>query len=629
MTSLFEQVTDPLTLLAAWRTILAHDAEDGEVQRQNQRIAADPEGFAAALSGELRDGSYVPAPLAEVAIPKKDPAERRLLRIPSVRDRVVERAVTDTLGHRLDLVQSPCSFAYRRGLGVDDAVDHLVTLRGLGSSCVLRTDIDDFFPHTDVEDALAVLAQVVPCRDTQALVRLIASPRTSWSHRRVRTRGLAQGSSLSPLLANLALTPVDHAMTEAGFGYLRFADDIVVCAATRGELCDALIMLTSQIAVMGLSLDEGKTIMTTFDEGFTYLGVDFSASKPPPDPYHDVDKTAHPDHVLYVGREGARVRVSQERLIVDTDGGLPYASIPRKAVRRIVLSGAVGLSAGARSWALYNDIDVIFLSRRGGYLGQLAGPRSTANASRLLTQAAFCEDDARCLPLARAIVRAKLRHQTNVLRRVGRRGLAETVTETCSALRDAVREAGAAADVQELMGVEGAASARYFACVSALLPEEMRFTARSRRPPLDLPNAALSYAYAILLGECVGALLAAGLEPSLGVLHSSTDKRPSLALDLMEEFRPLLVDRTVVALLRTGRLRAEHAVPSPDGEGVWLSRDGKKALVDGYEATMQRQVKGALPGFSGTWRRHLHHEAQLLGRAIAEPGYEWVGASWR
>ena len=150
------------------------------------------------------------------------------------------------------------------------------------------------------------------------------------------------------------------------------------------------------------------------------------------------------------------------------------------------------------------------------------------------------------------------------------------MTETCSALRDAVREAGAAADVQELMGVEGAASARYFACVSALLPEEMRFTARSRRPPLDLPNAALSYAYAILLGECVGALLAAGLEPSLGVLHSSTDKRPSLALDLMEEFRPLLVDRTVVALLRTGRLRVEHAVPSPDGEGVWLSRDGRR-----------------------------------------------------
>ena len=126
-----------------------------------------------------------------------------------------------------------------------------------------------------------------------------------------------------------------------------------------------------------------------------------------------------------------------------------------------------------------------------------------------------------------------------------------------------------------------------------------------------------------------GALLAAGLEPSLGVLHASTDKRPSLSLDLMEEFRPLLVDRTVMALLRSRRLRPEHATVSGDGEGVWLDKDGKKALVDGYEATLQRQVKGALPGFAGTWRRHIHHQAQLLGRAIVEPDYRWSGASWR
>ena len=144
-----------------------------------------------------------------------------------------------------------------------------------------------------------------------------------------------------------------------------------------------------------------------------------------------------------------------------------------------------------------------------------------------------------------------------------------------------------------------------------------------------MANAALSYAYSLLLGECTAALFAAGLEPSLGVLHASTDKRPSLSLDLMEEFRPLLVDRTVVSLLRSHRLRPEHASPSDDGKGVWLNREGKKALVDGYEATLQRRVKGALPGFSGTWRRHIHHSAQLLGRAIMERDYEWMGVSWR
>ena len=186
-----------------------------------------------------------------------------------------------------------------------------------------------------------------------------------------------------------------------------------------------------------------------------------------------------------------------------------------------------------------------------------------------------------------------------------------------------------AASIEEIMGMEGAASNVYFACVAGLLPPEVSFPCRSRRPPKDMANAALSYAYSLLLGECTAALFAAGLEPSLGVLHASTDKRPSLSLDLMEEFRPLLVDRMVFGLLRSRRLRPEHAGPSDDGAGVWLTKDGKKAVVDGYEATLQRSVKGALPGFAGPWRRHIHHSAQLLGRAILEPDYDWVGVSWR
>ena len=106
--------------------------------------------------------------------------------------------------------------------------------------------------------------------------------------------------------------------------------------------------------------------MTSFDEGFCYLGTDFSHSFPPVDPRHDIKGRPDPDQVVYVGRDGARVHVSQNRLIVDGADGLPQVSIPRRAVSRIVLTGAVGLSSGARSWALYNDIDVIFLSRHGG-----------------------------------------------------------------------------------------------------------------------------------------------------------------------------------------------------------------------------------------------------------------------
>ena len=96
----------------------------------------------------------------------------------------------------------------------------------------------------------------------------------------------------------------------------------------------------------------------------------------------------------------------------------------------------------------------------------------------------------------------------------------------------------------------------------------------------------------------------------------------------MEEFRPLLVDQTVMALLRSKRLRVEHASPADEG-GVWLGAEGKKIVTDAYEQTLQRSVRGALPGFAGSWRRHIHHEAQLLARAMMEPDYRWVGVVWR
>ena len=609
--------------------VLAKDASDGVLQKKTKEFAEHLDDFLTELSESLRSGTYEPDPLLSFGIPKGTSGEVRTLHIPSIRDRVVERAVVNTITHRADLAMSPCSFAYRTGIGTDDAVDHLARLRDAGYRYVLRTDIEDYFPNLSIEDALATLSPIAGCPRTIDLIRLIARPRRARGERRTRNRGIAQGSCLSPLLANLALTDVDRAMGDAGYGYARFADDIVICSPHEPDLLEALELLDSLLTPRGLRLNQEKTAMTSFDEGFCYLGTDFSRSFPPVDPRHDIKGRPDPDQVVYVGRDGARVHVSQNRLIVDGADDLPQVSIPRRAVSRIVLTGAVGLSSGARSWALYNDIDVIFLSRHGGYLGQLAGPRSTASARRLLTQASFATDDDARLPLARAIVRAKMRHQVSVLHRTGRRSRGSGVETPCTTIRQLADDAKQAADVDELMGLEGAASTIYFSCLSRLVPPEVAFDGRSRRPPKDLANAALSYAYAILLAECTGALLAAGLEPSLGVLHASTDKRPSLSLDLMEEFRPLLVDRTVLSLLRSKRLRPEHATTSPDGEGVWLNSKGKKTLVDGYEATLQRQVKGAMPGFSGTWRRHIHHGAQLLGRAITEPGYEWTGASWR
>ena len=397
----FERISSREGLEDGWRTVLAKDASDGILQKKTKEFAEHLDDFLTELSGSLRSGTYEPDPLLSFGIPKGTSGEVRTLHIPSIRDRVVERAVVNTITHRADLAMSPCSFAYRTGIGTDDAVDHLARLRDAGYRYVLRTDIEDYFPNLNIEDALATLSPITGCPRTIDLIRLIARPRRARGERRTRNRGIAQGSCLSPLLANLALTNLDRAMGDAGYGYARFADDIVICSPHEPDLLEALELLDTLLTPRGLRLNQEKTAMTSFDEGFCYLGTDFSRSFPPVDPRHDIKGRPNPDQVVYVGRDGARVHVSQNRLIVDGADGLPQVSIPRRAVSRIVLTGAVGLSSGARSWALYNNIDVIFLSRHGGYLGQLAGPRSTASARRLLTQASFAINNDARLPLAR------------------------------------------------------------------------------------------------------------------------------------------------------------------------------------------------------------------------------------
>ena len=122
------------------------------------------------------------------------------------------------------------------------------------------------------------------------------------------------------------------------------------------------------------------------------------------------------------------------------------------------------------------------------------------------------------------------------------------------------------------MGIEGAAAREYVAALGKIGPEDMRFAGRSRQPPADGINAALSYGYAIILGEAVSALCAAGLDPAIGLLHAEQGRRPSLALDLMEEFRPLI---------------------------------------------------------SGSLRRHLYRQAERVAACIHDPQATWTGLSWR
>lgn len=611
------------TLTGAWEEVLSNDAEDGILSRGVERFELDLEERIEELHAQLLADCYVPRDLTEVKIPKKD--GERVLHVPAVRDRIVERCILEAVTPLVDPFLGSASYAYRPGLGVDDAVRALVELREEGLGWVLRTDVHDCFPTIPVPLAQRRLAAIVQNDQLMAVVEALLA-RLAVVHKRGRQPfdGLPQGAPLSPLLANLVLVDIDDSLQEAGFPVVRYADDLTVATSSEAEAWEAARVASRAAAEIGVSMGADKTAVMSFQEGFSFLGEDFGSRYPPA---LSEGGSPEPDRkVLYVARQGSRVAVRRGRVLVETKG-TELLSVPTSQVGRLVCFGSVGVSAGVRTWALSNDVHIALASRRGSYLGAIVNDTWPARSARVRAQLGF-EGTPEELVLARGIVDAKLDKQATVLRRFGRREHAETVRDAVSQIRGLRRMTPDATNRAELMGLEGAAAAVYWPCFGKLMPTGLQFTLRSRQPPQDVANSALSFLYTLLLGECVTAIHAAGLDPGIGVLHSTDDRKPSLALDLMEEFRPLLVDQTVLSAARRSTLTDQHGRTPAAKSGIWLTAAGREAVIGAYEMRLLQRTKGALVDFTGSWRRHLYRQAHRLRQTIMG-GDGWTALSWR
>jgi len=631
MSSLLTRVTDRACLRTAWEEILADAekdpvADDPGLGRPNsvEKFSRNASERLDALWGQLQDGSYRPKNLVQVLIPKTA-GGFRVLDVPPMTDRIVERCVLNAVTPHADPVLSSAAYGFRPGLGVIDAVQRVLQLRESGMTWVLRTDIDECFPSISKNVALGMLTDVLPDDSLTRLLEVLMARRTFTAHGVVDVPGLPQGAALSPLLCNLVLRDLDEALLDAGFQVVRYADDFTVVGSSENEMRKALTVAEQALTDMGLRLESEKTEIMSFTQGFCFLGEDFGPKYPPLLPEHRVEPSLK--KVLYVGLQGSRIRVKDGRIIVTSKNDVDVFDLPSSHLERVVLFGAVGLSAGARSWLLGQGVEAAFISRKGNYSGVMTPASTPVRVSRIRAQLSVSPE--KQIRFAKAVVETKLRHQVTVIQRFASPETADDLRPRLGLIKAMQTMVGEATSSDELMGLEGSAARAYFEAIPLLLPEDLRFSGRSRQPPMDVFNAAIGYCYAILLSECVTALASVGLEPSIGLLHSDQDKRPSLALDLMEEFRPYVVDQVVLRLCRSGGLTVAHGKTDKGRPGALLTKAGKEALLDGYERRMLQVTRGALPDFTGSIRRHLFRQAQRLALYLVSEEHDWSGLSWR
>ena len=399
------------SLMRSWEEVLAADREDGELSAGVRRFEQNHEQEIGLLNAELAWDSYAPGDLSEVRLYSAEKV--RVLHVPTVRDRVVARAILDAVTPRVDPVLGPAAYGYRPGLGVADAVQQVARLRDEGHPWVLRTDVDDCFPSVPVGHATRLFTALVDDEQLVAVMNALLG-RLTRSQRRGRrvVRGLPQGCPLSPILSNLVLADLDSDLMAEGFAVVRYADDIVVATESEADAWEACRVATNSLRRLNMTLGADETEVMSFNEGFTFLGEDFGPRYPPV--LQDARVEEPQRKVLYAGTQGGRVRRQAGRIIIEDAGDRDLLDVPTGAVGRIVCFGSVGVSAGVRTWALANGVDVVFASRRGSYLGSFVSDPSGGRPQRVRAQIAF-SDSPEALDLGRRIVEAKLRKQIVLL----------------------------------------------------------------------------------------------------------------------------------------------------------------------------------------------------------------------
>jgi len=325
-------------------------------------------------------------------------------------------------------------------------------------------------------------------------------------------------------------------------------------------------------------------------------------------------------NTLYVMTQGALLRLDHDTLKVKIEGEVKL-QVPLLHLGGICCFGRVMPTVGLIHRCALDGRAIVYFDAYGRFRARLAGPVS-GNVLLRRNQHAALSASARCLAIARSIVAGKIQNGRQVLLRADRE--ADSVEEkspleaAARCLADALPRVQRAEGLDQLRGVEGEAARAYFGVFGQMVREDREafaISGRSRRPPRDRTNALLSFLYALLANDCVSAAEGVGLDPQVGFLHALRSGRPALALDLMEELRPILADRLALTLINRRQVAAADFEQRPGG-AVLLGEKLRKAVVVAYQKRKQDEVQHPVLDQKMPLGLVAHTQARLLARHL-------------
>ncbi|MBN2010917.1 CRISPR-associated endonuclease Cas1 [candidate division KSB1 bacterium] len=318
---------------------------------------------------------------------------------------------------------------------------------------------------------------------------------------------------------------------------------------------------------------------------------------------------------IYITEPGCVVGISNRQIVV-TKNKIKQLQEPLIKIDRLVLIGNIQITAQAVGVLMEEGIDVSYLSRSGRLRAKLL-PVESKNVFLRVAQYERYLDDEFQTRMATILVEGKIHNACALIRRYMHNYPDMNFESELQSIAKSLDKLQTFHSVDEIMGVEGISTAIYFRTFGKMFRGNLTFEKRTRRPPKDPVNAILSFGYTLLTNELFSLITAHGLDPYIGFLHGLSYGRPSLALDLVEEFRQPFIDRFTLSLFNNDVLTEEDFVPV-ENKGIYLTDDARKRFFEHYERRINESFTLPNTDTETTFRKQFRTQVVRMAQAIQQ-----------
>ncbi|MBI5407995.1 MAG: CRISPR-associated endonuclease Cas1 [Nitrospirae bacterium] len=540
--------------------------------------------FAGELCARIVEDKYFTTPHTAFLIKKKSGVDRLVEQL-AFRDLIVHQYLLKTVSTVFDRVFEEGSIGFRKGFSRHKAIEVVQSAVSEGFEYVIESDIDDFFPSVNLETLEALLGFYLPAADSRLKYLIQKSIRTGYVLNGIlheRVKGLAQGSPLSPLLANLYLDSFDEQIKSWNVKMARYADDFVILARSKEEAEAVLSKTETFLSGLGLKIKKEKTAVRHIKEGFQFLGMQFGRTEIIVESDEDIKRLKKP---LYVTAQHTFLSLNGEALDIKRQGEI-IETIPLRRISEIIVMEKASFSTALLTSCTDCGIPIT-VTLNSGYFITTVKPDSKRYYSVSYEHGSrhYSLTDTETLSLAKEFAAGKLRNYVSLFKQRYSKDTKTFIAEIERTIND-INQAGG---INEARGYEGSAAKKIYPQLNRFIDDgTFHITRRQRRKP-DRINSLLNYGYYLLFSRINATVRALGLNPYLGFLHSPEDNYESLVCDIEELFRSR-IDRLIIRMVNLKVITKDDFTETE--KGLYLTRDALAKFLNQFDAEMERKTPG-------------------------------------